>query len=145
MPFRQIPEIPFIRFILQSCHFHRNSALHQVADISHCLASTNNNYIYWISRSSASKATNAAVTLDGVFESTESPSRIFSEYPDVFVRVHSMHLVNPIYVQSVRRFALLLQDGTELPIPEKKYTAVKREIAERLGISKLPKTKSQEA
>ena len=84
-------------------------------------------------------------TLDGVFESTESPSRIFSEYPDVFVRVHSMHLVNPIYVQSVRRFALLLQDGTELPIPEKKYTAVKREIAERLGISKLPKTKSQEA
>ena len=49
-----------IRFILQSCHFHRNSALHQAADISHCLASTNNNYIYWISRSSASRATNAA-------------------------------------------------------------------------------------
>ena len=54
-------------------------------------------------------------TLDGVFESTESPSRIFSEYPDVFVRVHSMHLVNPIYVQSVRRFALLLQDGKNIP------------------------------
>ena len=56
-----------------------------------------------------------------------------------------MHLVNPIYDQAVRRFSLLLQVGTELPIPEKKYTAVKREIAERLGISKLPKTKSQEA
>ena len=84
-------------------------------------------------------------TLDGTFESTEAPSRIFHEYSAVLVRVHSMHLGNPLYVQSVRRFALLLQDGTELPIPEKKYTAVKREIAERLGISKLPKTKKQEA
>jgi len=36
-------------------------------------------------------------------------------------------------VRDVTRCKVTLQDGSELPIPEKKYTAVKRELAERMG------------
>ncbi len=42
-----------------------------------------------------------------------------------FIRCHSSFLVNPLYVQSIERFALTMTDGKRVPIPEKKYTAVK--------------------
>ena len=42
------------------------------------------------------------------------------------VRIHSGYLVNPKDVVSVRRFSVTMSDGAELPVPEKKYTAVKK-------------------
>lgn len=48
------------------------------------------------------------------------------QYPSLFLRIHSGYLVNPSHAKSIRRFALTLSDGTELPIPEKKYTQVKK-------------------
>ena len=44
----------------------------------------------------------------------------------LLVRVHASYLVNPLDVTSIWRFKLSLSDGTILPIPEKKYTAIKK-------------------
>ncbi len=50
------------------------------------------------------------------------------EHPSIFLRIHSGYLVNPSHVRDVRRFALTMSDGTELPVPEKKYTLVKKQL-----------------
>lgn len=55
---------------------------------------------------------------------------IEKDYPGLFLRCHSCYLVNPVYVTRVKRFNVLLADGNELPIPEKKYTAFKKEMKE---------------
>lgn len=44
------------------------------------------------------------------------------------VRVHSSYIVNPFDVTAVWRFKVELSDGTVLPIPEKKYTAIKKKL-----------------
>ena len=45
------------------------------------------------------------------------------QYGDLLLRCHQSYLVNPGYIRNIRRFKLTLSDGTQLPIPEKKYTA----------------------
>ncbi len=60
-----------------------------------------------------------------VFECTERLSAIDKRLPGKFLRCHSCYLVNPLYVQSIERFALTMTDGKRIPVPEKKYTAVK--------------------
>ena len=47
-------------------------------------------------------------------------------YPDIFLRIHASYLLNPAHVREIRRFCVTLSDGTELPVPEKKYTQIKR-------------------
>ena len=46
------------------------------------------------------------------------------------VRVHSGYIINPRDVVSVWRFRVSLSDGSVIPIPEKKYTAVKALLLE---------------
>lgn len=48
------------------------------------------------------------------------------KYPGLFLRVHYGYLLNLAHVTNIRRFTVTLSDGTELPIPEKKYTWVKK-------------------
>lgn len=45
--------------------------------------------------------------------------------------VHRSFLVNTAQVRGIRKYAFELSDGTELPIPERRYTDVRREIALR--------------
>lgn len=47
-------------------------------------------------------------------------------YAAFLLRIHAAFLINPACVSRIERFAVTLSDGTKLPIPEKKYTAVKR-------------------
>lgn len=44
------------------------------------------------------------------------------------IRCHSGYLVNPLHVTSIKRFKLTMDDGAEIPVPEKKYTALKRKL-----------------
>lgn len=53
---------------------------------------------------------------------------IVADHPGHFLRCHSSHFVNPRYVKSVRRFAVTMLGGVELPIPEKSYTAFKQAL-----------------
>ena len=55
-------------------------------------------------------------------------SRFEAEYPALFLRVHEGFLVNPNRVRGVRRFFLTMSDGTDIPVPEKKYTQVKKTL-----------------
>ncbi len=67
------------------------------------------------------------------FESVETLSSVARRYAGLFVRCHASYLVNPAYVRGIMRCRLTLSCGTELPVPEKKYTAVKAQLTERIG------------
>lgn len=78
------------------------------------------------------KGTHAVVhTIDGSFESVQSLRLIEKRYSDLFVRCHESYLVNPDYVARISRLRIELTNGKILPVPEKKYTAVKAILTER--------------
>ncbi|WP_442914580.1 LytTR family transcriptional regulator DNA-binding domain-containing protein [Lactimicrobium sp.] len=43
------------------------------------------------------------------------------------MRIHASYLINPAHVVRIERFRIM-SDGSHLPVPEKKYTAVKTAI-----------------
>ncbi len=67
----------------------------------------------------------ALVEAFGMEQNTERLNAVAERMPGSMLRCHSSYLVNPMYVESIERFALTLSDGSRIPIPEKKYTAVK--------------------
>lgn len=69
-------------------------------------------------------------TEDGVIETATFLSSIAKQYSQYFVRIHSSYLVNPHFVYKLKGTRLELLDGTVLPIPQKKYRAVK-EVLEK--------------
>ena len=88
----------------------------------HRIASSHILYFSTIKRSSKLQIH----TQDGVVTIRDTLARIQARYPGLFLRIHSGYLVNPAHVIHIRRFALTLSDGTELPLPEKKYTGIKK-------------------
>lgn len=66
--------------------------------------------------------------LSQTFECTKRLSEISKKIKKGFLRCHASYLVNPLYVKSIERFALTMTDGRKIPVPEKKYTAVKAEL-----------------
>lgn len=55
----------------------------------------------------------------------ESISTLAKLYPKDFIQIHISYLINPEFVESIQRFQVKMRDGTMLPIPQKKYTAIK--------------------
>lgn len=53
-------------------------------------------------------------------------------HSDFLLRIHAGFLINPDCVSKIERFAVTMSDGTRLPVPEKKYTAIKRRILTNL-------------
>lgn len=51
-------------------------------------------------------------------------------YSNFLLRIHAGFLINPDHVSKIERFSVTLSNGTSLPIPEKKYTAIKHRILE---------------
>lgn len=47
------------------------------------------------------------------------------------MRVHRSYLVNTAHISGMRKYMLELSDGAEIPIPERRYSEVRREIALR--------------
>ena len=70
-------------------------------------------------------------TLDQEFESIENLRTLETRYGNMFLKCHESYMVNPAHVHSIRRFKMIVTGGRELPIPEKKYTAVKKMLLER--------------
>lgn len=75
-------------------------------------------------------------TLDKQFESTENLKVLEKRYGNILLKCHESYLVNPAHVHSIRRFKMVVTGGRELPIPEKKYTAVKKTLQELLEAQK---------
>ena len=67
------------------------------------------------------------VTVQGTLGDVEK------RYPGLFLRCHQSYLINPNYARRVRRFFVTLADGTELPVPEKKYTAFRAALSRAVG------------
>lgn len=87
------------------------------------------NSIQWIESSPTSRHAILHMGNESI-EVAATVHAIEEEYPGLFLRCHSCYLVNPMHVTRVKRFNVLLADGTDLPIPEKKYTAFKKEMKE---------------
>ncbi|MBO6107817.1 MAG: LytTR family transcriptional regulator [Eubacterium sp.] len=69
-------------------------------------------------------------TTEGTIEALTTTAMIEKQYSDVLLRCHASYLVNPDYIRNIRRFAVTMADGAELPIPEKKYTSFKNKVNE---------------
>ena len=78
--------------------------------------------IYWIEAANDGKHS-VLHTTSGDFRVMSSVASLEKQFPHLFLRCHQSFLINPHYLRNIRRFAVTLADGTELPIPEKKYTA----------------------
>ena len=69
-------------------------------------------------------------TRENALKTRTTMKEIEKQTEGFLVRVHSSYIVNPLDVVSVWRFKVSLSDGTVLPIPEKKYTAIKKKLLE---------------
>lgn len=87
------------------------------------------NSVQWIESSITSRHAILHMGNESI-EVTATVQAIEEEYPGLFLRCHSCYLVNPMHVTRVKRFDVLMADGKELPIPEKKYTAFKKKVKE---------------
>lgn len=80
--------------------------------------------IWWIEAAAGGRHS-VLHTANGTAEVLLTVSEIEKRYGHLYLRCHQSYLVNPHYIRNIRRFQLTLTDGTQLPIPEKKYTAFK--------------------
>ena len=71
-------------------------------------------------------------TPDEAVETRTPISALARDYGHLFLRCHASYLINPNYIRSIRRFCVTMTDGAELPIPERKYTAFRRLVDERI-------------
>ena len=85
--------------------------------------------IQWIESTNAGR--HALIhTGDEAIEVTATVQAIENTWPNLFLRCHSSYLVNLRHVRQIKRFEVVMADGSRLPIPEKKYTAVKAKLTE---------------
>ena len=75
-------------------------------------------------------------TTDGDFQASASIAVLVKKHSDFLLRCHESYLVNPRYISCIKRFSVTLSSGRVLPIPEKKYTAFKKTVRERLAENK---------
>ena len=75
-------------------------------------------------------------TESGSFETNGKLPDFEQKLSGVLLRIHASYLVNPDHVQEIHRFFLVLSDGTKLPVPEKKYTQIKKQILENVPAAK---------
>lgn len=74
-------------------------------------------------------------TTGGAFRVSLSATALENEYPEFLLRCHKCHLVNPRHIVSISRFKVTLSNGKELAIPEKKYTAFRKNVNDILSKS----------
>lgn len=58
-------------------------------------------------------------TLTDCIFAKNSIKELAQQTQDCFVMTHRSYLVNPQYITAIRRYAITMQDGTELPVPRK--------------------------
>lgn len=71
-------------------------------------------------------------TADTDYRVRESIAYLEKEHSDLLMRCHICHLINPKHIVCIKRFTVTLSNGKTLPIPEKKYTAFRKAVHEKL-------------
>ena len=87
--------------------------------------------IQWVESAKGGKHS-VVHTPDEAVETRTPISALARDYGHLFLRCHASYLINPNYIRSIRRFCVTMTDGAELPIPERKYTAFRRLVDERV-------------
>lgn len=80
---------------------------------------------------SVDKSTHTMVHLSG--KSIVSIDRLRSfdvNYGSYFLRVSRSIMVNPFYIRQLTRYQLLMDNGDIIPVPEKRYMIIKKELAD---------------
>ena len=67
-------------------------------------------------------------TLTDCIFAKNSIKELAQQTQDCFVMTHRSYLVNPQYITAIRRYAITMRDGPELPVPRKKYDEIRRQI-----------------
>lgn len=58
----------------------------------------------------------------------KSLSECEKKLPDYFLRIHRSYLVNTEHILRMERYCVYLRGGEVLPVPEKKYTQIRRKV-----------------
>lgn len=53
-------------------------------------------------------------------------ARLVQILPQYFVRIHRSYIVNPHHIVEIRRCCVVMVNGDQLPIPEKKYSEIRK-------------------
>lgn len=72
--------------------------------------------------------------INDVFSFGTLLSDLEQQLPGSYLRVHRSFLVNTEHVTGIRRFAITMSNGTEIPIPERRYTEICRELSMRVAV-----------
>lgn len=54
--------------------------------------------------------------------------KIAQQLPGIFIRTHRSYLVNAAHISDIERYTITMSDGTRLPIPERRFDEVCKEI-----------------
>ena len=109
---------------------HKSERIHlHGADKSDCFFLSDS--IQWIESTKGGKHS-VVHTPNGTGAVRTPISKLNRSYSHLFLRCRTSYLVNPNYIRSIRRFSVTMTDGAELPIPERKYTAFRKQPDERL-------------
>lgn len=73
---------------------------------------------------------------DNAYTVTDSLKNIMEKTEHILLQCHSGYIVNPYYVLETGRFFLRLNSGKKIPIPEKKYTAIRSRLHSMLVTSR---------
>lgn len=53
-------------------------------------------------------------------------ARLVQILPQYFVRIHRSYIINPHHIVEIRRCCVVMVNGDQLPIPEKKYSEIRK-------------------
>lgn len=59
-----------------------------------------------------------------------SISDLQKQVGDNLIAIHRSYLVNPEFIRSIRRYHITLVNGTELPVPQRKYNELRQKLME---------------
>lgn len=68
-------------------------------------------------------------TTDGEKFVKTSISDLQKQAGDALIAIHRSYLVNPEFIRDIRRYTITLENGTELPVPQRKYNDLRQKLA----------------
>ncbi len=89
---------------------------------------------FHIQNNKENETTNGTENVADVYTLYGKLNDIESEYADRgFIRIHQSYLVNIRHIKNIKRYSVLMSDGSVLGIPKNKYKDIERKVIEYKG------------
>ncbi|MGN0071185.1 MAG: LytTR family transcriptional regulator DNA-binding domain-containing protein [Atopobiaceae bacterium] len=72
-------------------------------------------------------------TTEGIFRLAKVLGKVASELPPTFLRVHRGFVINVAHVREIHTRQIILDEGTAIPMPERRSVQVRKEVEEAIG------------